>query len=990
MDPLSELFARYRDGGDVEALGAVFDRAAPRLLRLAVHLTGSVADAEDLLQQTFVQAMRLAPQFDAARPLLPWLCALLAGQAKNLQRSRRRKAAEPLPELPTDAEPPLDAAARAEVLAALRSGIARLSHEQRQVLLLQLQHGLSPAEIADVLDVPPGAVRMRIHRGIAALRALLPTGLAVWLAALWPSRGLAAVRSEVLRHAGAAVGGTLVLKKVLVTAAALAAILAVLWSFLPPAAAPLAPPAGGAAPLAAGGAVERSDAPRELVPLRHEPPVPPPREAALRVVVQGAHGGEPIVDVPVYVWHVDAPELAGAALAQARTDAAGSVRFASLPAGSYRTGPLSNTQGVQIPSGGGDVELTVSVRAQHLAGRVVDAERRPVGGAAIELSHDVDWIGETVAVSRDLLVRTVAYSAADGTFACTVLEDESLVAARHPTGGMSPSHLSMPGIARDLVLVLAPNAVRCIGRVVDPSGRAVADALVGAAEPAPATRKLRRSDGSWRGAFLPVMARTDATGAFELSLPWQGATQVTAQRQGTLPAWKSITTPGAGPIELVLAPARAVAGVVRSAEGSPIHGCTVHVRTERNRRFDGLTDSAGRFHIDGLPIEQLRLEVIDPVRRVIPQPPLPSDARTAELTIVLPALPMLRGQVVGPHGAGLAGFTVRLDDQKLPGHSVTAADGSFELALAGDADARVLVFAPLDQQAETPIATFAVAPGDGVRLQLDAASLPRGAVRGRVVDQHGAPVGGAEVDLWPDRAESGQVHATTAADGTFTLRHLALVDAVLRVDAPVPGEPVQRRAVRRLHTAAGELGDLVLLPPAELRIACVHADGRPWNEMLPELFVDVEQRWGQLGHALDGGETVFHLLPGAVRVVVDDVGVAAEPVAVTLAAGEVRSVALPLRIVRRLTLQFAAPDEFVRGQPDEPLAVRITARDGGVVEHQVRRSRFEPGLWRLEVGLSFGVHRVDATRSDGLVYRSEITADDDPMRPVVVEVPRVR
>jgi len=82
MDPLATLFVRYRRG-DLDALGEVFDRTAPRLLRLAMHLVHSAADAEDLVQATYVQAMRLAATFDAERPLLPWLLALLAGPART-------------------------------------------------------------------------------------------------------------------------------------------------------------------------------------------------------------------------------------------------------------------------------------------------------------------------------------------------------------------------------------------------------------------------------------------------------------------------------------------------------------------------------------------------------------------------------------------------------------------------------------------------------------------------------------------------------------------------------------------------------------------------------------------------------------------------------------------------------------------------------------------------------------------------------------------
>ena len=86
MDPLRRSFLLFRDNGDTDAVGSVFATLSPRLLELALHLCGRPNDAEDLLQQTFVQAMRLAAHFDASRPLEPWLCGLLT----NLASSQRR------------------------------------------------------------------------------------------------------------------------------------------------------------------------------------------------------------------------------------------------------------------------------------------------------------------------------------------------------------------------------------------------------------------------------------------------------------------------------------------------------------------------------------------------------------------------------------------------------------------------------------------------------------------------------------------------------------------------------------------------------------------------------------------------------------------------------------------------------------------------------------------------------------------------------------
>ncbi len=92
-------FLRWRDGADPAALARVFDRTAPHLLRLARHVSGSRADAEDAVQGTFLVALERSARFDASRPFLPWLCGVLVLKAKEAaRRSGRSVVAEPVPD----------------------------------------------------------------------------------------------------------------------------------------------------------------------------------------------------------------------------------------------------------------------------------------------------------------------------------------------------------------------------------------------------------------------------------------------------------------------------------------------------------------------------------------------------------------------------------------------------------------------------------------------------------------------------------------------------------------------------------------------------------------------------------------------------------------------------------------------------------------------------------------------------------------------------
>jgi RNA polymerase sigma-70 factor (ECF subfamily) len=204
MEGVDAQFLRWRTSGDLDALGAVYDAAAPRLLRMALHHVRHPTMAEDLVQTTFLAAIHHAARWDESRPLLGWLAGILANHAKWQQRregraidAERLHAAEPAD--------PLTIAAAAEFTAQCDAAIETLPEIYRPVLRLALKHELHAAEIAHVLGRPAGTVRSQITRGLELLRAALPTGIALGaFAVLLPARGLPAVRDEVLAAAKSA------------------------------------------------------------------------------------------------------------------------------------------------------------------------------------------------------------------------------------------------------------------------------------------------------------------------------------------------------------------------------------------------------------------------------------------------------------------------------------------------------------------------------------------------------------------------------------------------------------------------------------------------------------------------------------------------------------------------------------------------------------------------------------------------------------------
>ena len=204
-EKLLHLFERFRRNGDVSALGEAFDLAGLTLANVSRHLARDTAEAEDLVQATFLTAIEKAHSYDASRPLLPWLLGILTLHARDARRKRGRD-----PDPDRLAQPnevgPLDQAASAELAGAVERALSSLPKLYREVLGAHLTQGLKPEQIARRIDVAPGTVRVRLHRGLKRLRKALPAGYATGAAvALTSGQSQAAVKAAIMDSGRAAV-----------------------------------------------------------------------------------------------------------------------------------------------------------------------------------------------------------------------------------------------------------------------------------------------------------------------------------------------------------------------------------------------------------------------------------------------------------------------------------------------------------------------------------------------------------------------------------------------------------------------------------------------------------------------------------------------------------------------------------------------------------------------------------------------------------------
>jgi RNA polymerase sigma-70 factor, ECF subfamily len=162
---------------DRDAFAELVQRHADRIYNLAYRMTGNQADAEDMVQETFIRAYRALPGFRIERSFGAWLYRI----AVNVCLTHRgRQAGESCVSLHEDVPALFDGAAsvsdlteRHEVQVAVQQAIAGLAPMYRAVVVLYHLEDRSYMEIADLLGLPLNTVRTHLHRGRAALRERL-------------------------------------------------------------------------------------------------------------------------------------------------------------------------------------------------------------------------------------------------------------------------------------------------------------------------------------------------------------------------------------------------------------------------------------------------------------------------------------------------------------------------------------------------------------------------------------------------------------------------------------------------------------------------------------------------------------------------------------------------------------------------------------------------------------------------------------------------
>jgi RNA polymerase sigma-70 factor (ECF subfamily) len=923
--PIAELLAH-----------AEFVRGLARDLVRDPHL------GDDLAQEAWLQTLRRPPQHGAS--LRGWLATLVTSLFANHARAERRRrlreaAAEPLPPADTAA----DVAAKEQVRQRLLAAVMRLDEPFRTAVLLRYHEELSPAQIARRLAIPVATVRTRVARGLERLRRQLDRehgdDRRAWVLPLcaWP--GVLSAASVLV----AAIGGVLVMKKPVVAAViVLAIVLAawISWPGLPTAMQTATSRADRSAAAVAASAADEASPPNGTAAAERSAMAA--RTGALRVRVTArakVAGAEddvvPVGGTQLAVWAGESPLVPfDGEVLRVATDGVGEAVFASLAPGPWHAQLVADQdlapQRVVIATG---AETLLPLERTALAvarGIVVDADGAPVAGADVWIFRGV-YLGRYSMVERDeVATRRAAVTDAQGRFVVPLERNEGRIGASRAGYGESFAAYA----SDDIRLVLGRAFATVSGTVRDSQGAPVANALV---RFTPAGRDTRRAaDGSLLAPRVDRMTRTDADGRFRFD----------GVAPGRVRAWATASPRVFAAQELDVAPFATADVALQMQQGVSVIG-TVR-------------------YADGTPASVL----------LHSRPSLDHDGHYCHCetredgTYELYYQPRKRFVVVVSGSGG----TLASREFANPEPGVLRCD----FVLDGEPSQRHV-------------------PGTDRGAQTVAAPRPA-SVRGRFVDAGGQPVVPRAVVLRSMSENEKDRSVEVEADGTFALGDVKLV---------LPGVADEFRLLVDPRTAAAtivaeftlaeaqqlDLGTLVLQPLTALDVEIVHADGSAWRVSMPEVLLeDVHgERVDRGSEPVPGGRRL-QVPAGTYEVHVVGADLIAAPQQVVVAAGTAARLRVPVAIGRSRSL-VCNGDGAHQPQNGDVLHVTVRSADGAIVVQRDVSDLYPDlrgfGYWYLDHVFAFGRYEVDARSDSGLCYRASFDVTESLDDPTRVDVPRV-
>ncbi|MFO1076793.1 MAG: sigma-70 family RNA polymerase sigma factor [Planctomycetota bacterium] len=740
---------------------------------LARRLVYDPHAADDLFQAAWLAALQ-RPARDLSVPRR-WLAGIVRKlAAKSWLGTHRRRQRERLMAPPPPVSRPEDVLAHEHERRRVVQALLALEEPYRSTLIARFFDGLEPAQIAARDGVPLETVRTRQKRGLQRLRERLLERPTLALALVSGLRlGAPDVRGGLIKLGNGVMAVNSAKKAGIVLA--LAALVAFgWWSWLP--AQPGAGGAGGpagiatAAPPAMPSPSAAAVGSREAAP----PAAPDTRPAAAAaspstgtlVVHVDWSDHRPAAGIGVTVGRLGAPNFEVAAV-RGHTGTDGIATFDRITAGETRV-ELDRRVHAQVAVADGQrTALTLVIPAGvHVRGHVLDLDGGPAAGASVSMLTSGFESG----------ARIVARTAADGTFAiddappATPIALSACAPMRAPTAQMVVSGEAGANVDVELRFVAHGGAVT--GRIVDGDGApiAAAIALVG-------YEGYSYAERLGRGEAPPLRSRrgdADGHGDWLVDTVAAGDTPVIVVADGYA-SWQgrvSVVEGGTVRCDAMLERAVQLRGTVSDEGGEPVPGATVRHGQWGLTSVATATDEHGDFTLGGLPVGTIAVEARAEGR---------GEARAefvgaagAELTwnAVLSRARTLRGRVLMADQP-VAG--ARVQARCMPsalrmwfGEATSGADGRFELTNCPSALLHLGLQTPDGGQFLVGALDDVDPTGGEVTLLVDTARLPTAVAAGRVVDEDGDPVQGAEVTVLPTSSDWGGGHVVrTDEEGRF-------------------------------------------------------------------------------------------------------------------------------------------------------------------------------------------------------------------------------
>lgn len=169
--------------GEKEAYGLLVSRHSNAVFRVAFRITENEADADEVVQETFLRAYRALPDFDARANFGSWIYRIAMNRALDVLKQRKRTGAVSIAEDFDEESPAVQLASQGagperllldqEIEARRQAAMEHMTVNERTAFVLRHMEGSSMEEIAEALDVTPNTAKQSVFRAVQKLRRSL-------------------------------------------------------------------------------------------------------------------------------------------------------------------------------------------------------------------------------------------------------------------------------------------------------------------------------------------------------------------------------------------------------------------------------------------------------------------------------------------------------------------------------------------------------------------------------------------------------------------------------------------------------------------------------------------------------------------------------------------------------------------------------------------------------------------------------------------------